>query len=54
MKDIAKKFTKPRNLVVDAYTGTFSVSKACTFLSRRRLHIVIEENLSCVPKKCHS
>lgn len=48
MKDIAKKFKKPENLIADACAETFSVSRACILLSKQRRLIVCKIHSRCV------
>lgn len=48
MKNIVQEFTKPVNLVVDTYDGTFSVVRACMLLHKHRKFIGCEVDPCCV------
>lgn len=48
MKDILQKLIKPGNLVLDAFSGTLSLSKAFMLLSNHEIYIECEVDPSCV------
>lgn len=51
MKDFVPKFSKPGNLVMNAYAKSFLVAKACMFLPKLRNLIGCKVGPSCVTEE---
>ncbi|MEM1002550.1 MAG: DNA methyltransferase, partial [Bacteroidota bacterium] len=50
MSNLIEKFSKPGDLVVDCFSGTFSVAKACFLLSKHRRFIGCDKDPVCLER----